>query len=70
MGQYVGIDLHQRSTTIVRMAEDGEVLGTERIVSQPLQRAPEADLSLKVVRIVSLGSLRSRWSCGISRDDD
>jgi hypothetical protein len=27
MGQYVGIDLHRRSTTIVRMAEDGEVLG-------------------------------------------
>ena len=35
MGQYVGIDLHRRSTTIVRMAEDGEVLGTERFVSQP-----------------------------------
>ncbi len=30
MGQYVGFDLHRRSTTIVRMAEDGEVLGTER----------------------------------------
>jgi hypothetical protein len=26
MGQYVGIDLHRRSTTIVRMAEDGECL--------------------------------------------
>ena len=24
MGQYVGIDLHRRSTTIYRMAEDGE----------------------------------------------
>ncbi len=33
MGQYVGIDLHRRSTTIVQMAEDGEVLGTERFVS-------------------------------------
>ena len=37
MGQYVGVDLHRRSTTIVRMAEDGEVLGTERIVSQPFR---------------------------------
>jgi len=37
MGQYVGIDLHRRSTTIVRMAEDGEVLGTERFVSQPFE---------------------------------
>jgi len=25
MGQYVGNDLHRRSTTIYRMAEDGEV---------------------------------------------
>ena len=39
MGQYVGIDLHRRSTTIVRMAEDGEVLGTERFVSQPFELA-------------------------------
>ena len=39
MGQYVGIDLHRRSTTIVRMAEDGEVLGTERVVSQPFELA-------------------------------
>ena len=39
MGQYVGIDLHRRSTTIVPMAEDGEVLGTERIVSQPFEHA-------------------------------
>ena len=33
MGRYVGTDLHRRSTTIVRTAEDGEVLGTERFVS-------------------------------------
>ena len=39
MGQYVRIDLHRRSTTIVRMAEDGEVLGTERVVSQPFELA-------------------------------
>lgn len=39
MGQYVGIDLHRRSTTIVRMAEDGEVLGTQRFVSQPFELA-------------------------------
>jgi hypothetical protein len=35
MGQYVGIDLHRRNTTIYRMAEDGKVLGIERILSQP-----------------------------------
>jgi hypothetical protein len=39
MGQHVGINLHRRSTTIVRMAEDGEVLGTERFVSQPFELA-------------------------------
>ena len=39
MGQYVGIDLHRRSTTIYRMAEDGEVLGCERILSQPFELA-------------------------------
>ena len=39
MGQYVGIDLHRRSSTIHRMAEDGEVLGVERILSQPFELA-------------------------------
>ena len=39
MGQYVGIDLHRRSSTIYRMAEDGEVLGVERILSQPFELA-------------------------------
>jgi hypothetical protein len=39
MGRYVGIDLHRRSTTIYRMTEDGAVLGTERIVSQPFELA-------------------------------
>jgi transposase len=33
--QYVGIDLHRRSSTIYRMAEEGEVLGCVRIPSQP-----------------------------------
>jgi transposase len=37
--QYVGIDLHRRSTTIFRMNEDGEMLGCERILSQPTELA-------------------------------
>jgi transposase len=37
--QYVGIDLHRRSSTIYRMAEDGEVLGCVRIPSQPFELA-------------------------------
>ena len=37
--QYVGIDLHRRTSTVYRMTEDGEVLGCERIVSQPVELA-------------------------------
>jgi transposase len=37
--QYVGIDLHRRTTTLYRLAVDGKVLGTERIVSQPFELA-------------------------------
>lgn len=35
--QYVGIDLHRRSATIVRMSPDGDVLSCRKIVSQPLE---------------------------------
>ena len=42
--QYVGIDLHRRSTTLYRMAENGEVLGCERVVgvseSRPTRGTP------------------------------
>jgi transposase len=37
--QYVGIDLHRRSSTIYRMSADGEVLGCVRIPSQPFELA-------------------------------
>jgi transposase len=37
--QYVGIDLHRRSSTIYRMTEGGEVLGCTRIPSQPAELA-------------------------------
>ena len=37
--QYVGIDLHRRTSTIYRMNADGEVLGCVRIPSQPLELA-------------------------------
>jgi transposase len=35
--QYVGIDLHRRTSTIYRMSADGEMLGSVRIPSQPLE---------------------------------
>jgi len=37
--QYVGIDLHRRSTTIYRMSAGGEMLGCVKIPSQPLELA-------------------------------
>ena len=37
--QYVGIDLHRRTSTIHRMSPDGEVLGCVRVQSQPTELA-------------------------------
>ena len=37
--QYVGIDLHRRTSTIYRMSPDGEMLGCVKIPSQPLELA-------------------------------
>ena len=37
--QYVGIDLHRRSSTIYRMSGDGDVLGCVKIPSQPMELA-------------------------------
>ncbi|HMK98866.1 MAG TPA: transposase, partial [Acidimicrobiales bacterium] len=37
--QYVGIDLHRRSSTIYRMNAEGEMLGCVRIPSQPAELA-------------------------------
>jgi transposase len=35
--QYVGIDLHRRRSVIVRMDEDGQVLGVEQVRNDPLE---------------------------------
>src|SRR5918996_4618926 len=35
--EYVGIDLHRRRSVIVRMAEDGQVLGVEQVVNDPVE---------------------------------
>jgi hypothetical protein len=37
--QYVGIDLHRRTSTIYRMSADGEMLGCTRLPSQPFEPA-------------------------------
>jgi hypothetical protein len=40
-GHHVGIDLHRRGSTIFQMTEDGEVFGTECIVSLGRLRSPD-----------------------------
>jgi transposase len=35
--QYVGIDLHRRRSVIVRMAEDGQVVGVDQVVNDPVE---------------------------------
>src|SRR5947209_17555581 len=37
--QYVGIDLHRRTSTVYRMSGEGEMLGCERILSEPMALA-------------------------------
>ena len=69
--QYVGIVLHRRITTIYRMAEDGEVLGTERIVSQPFELAqamaaagPEPEVVLESPPTAGIGPLTCSKTSG------
>jgi len=52
--QYVGIDLHRRRSVVVRMAEDGQVLGVDQIVNEPMELAkavakagPNAEVALE-----------------------
>jgi hypothetical protein len=37
--QYVGIDLHRRRSVIVRLDETGTVLGTTRVLNDPVEFA-------------------------------
>ena len=68
MGQYVGIDLHRRSTTIVRMAEDGEVLGTERIVSQPFELAQAMAAAGPEPEVVLESTYGWYWAADVLQD--
>ena len=68
MGQYVGIDLHRRSTTIVRMAEDGEVLGTERFVSQPFELAQAMAAAGPEPEVVLESTYGWYWAADVLQD--
>ena len=68
MGQYVGIDLHRRSTTIVRMAQDGEVLGTERFVSQAFELAQAMAAAGPEPEVVLESTYGWYWAAGLLQD--
>ncbi len=68
MGQYVGIDLHRRSTTIYRMAEDGEVLGIERIVSQPYELAQAMAAAGPEPEVVLESTYGWYWAADVLQD--
>ncbi len=59
--QYVGIDLHRRRSVIVRMSEDGQVLGVEQVVNDPVE------LSMAVAKGTGCrgGGLRLVLGCGL-----
>jgi hypothetical protein len=50
--EYVGIDLNRRRSVIVRMSEDGQVVGVDQVVNDPVE------LSLAVAKAGSRGGAR------------
>ncbi len=38
--QYVGIDLHRRRSVIVRMNDEGQVLGIDQVLNDPVALSP------------------------------
>src|SRR3974390_997228 len=68
MGQYVGIDLHRRSTTIHRMTEDGETLGVEKILSQPFELAQAMAQAGPEPEVVLESTYGWYWAADVLRD--
>ena len=68
MGQYVGIDLHRRSTTIYRMAEDGETLGVEKILSQPFELAQAMAAAGPEPEVVVESTYGWYWAADVLQD--
>ena len=68
MGQYVGIDLHRRSTTIHRMTEDGETLGVEKILSQPFELAQAIAAAGPEPEVVLESTYGWYWAADVLKD--
>ncbi len=66
--QYVGIDLHRRSSTIYRMAEDGEVLGCTRIPSQPFELAQAMAKAGDAPEVVLESTYGWYWAADLLQD--
>src|SRR6516165_12562030 len=68
MGQYVGIDLHRRSATIYRMLPEGEVLGCERIASQPFELAQAMAKAGEAPEVVLESTYGWYWAADVLED--
>jgi transposase len=66
--QYVGIDLHRRSSTIYRMAEDGAVLGCVRIPSQPFELAQAMSAAGDEPEVVLESTYGWYWAADVLKD--
>jgi len=63
--QYVGIDLHRRSSTIYRMSSDGETLGCVRVPSQPLELAEALAEAGEAPEVVIESSYGWYWAADV-----
>jgi len=66
--QYVGIDLHRRSSTIYRMSEDGEVLGCVRIPSQPFELAQAMEEAGEAPEVVLESTYGWYWAADLLKE--
>ncbi len=63
--QYVGIDLHRRTSTIYRMDQEGKVLGTVRIPSQPFELAQAMEKAGETPEVVLESTYGWYWAADL-----
>jgi hypothetical protein len=68
MGQYVGIDLHRRSTTIVRMARGWRGARHRTFVSQPFELAQAMAAAGPEPEVVLESTYGWYWAADVLQD--
>jgi transposase len=66
--QYVGIDLHRRTSTVYRMSADGEMLGCVRIPSEPLALAKAVEEAGPGPEVVLESTYGWYWAADLLQD--